>query len=88
VTPAVHEDRIHVGFQINPAVRAACESGLHNMARTPDEFVGLPGVFMSVGATAVLGSCGRWTILLRPCYRLWSPTRCTRGGFVLTGMCV
>jgi len=26
------------------------------MARTPDEFVGLPGVFMSVGATAVLGT--------------------------------
>jgi len=26
------------------------------MARTPEEFVGLPGVFMSVGATAVLGT--------------------------------
>jgi CHAT domain-containing protein len=37
-------------------VLSACESGLHDIDRTPDEFVGLPGAFMTVGATAVLGT--------------------------------
>jgi CHAT domain-containing protein len=37
-------------------VLSACESGLHDIDRTPEEFVGLPGAFMTVGATAVLGT--------------------------------
>jgi CHAT domain-containing protein len=37
-------------------VLSACESGLHDIDRMPEEFVGLPGAFMTVGATAVLGT--------------------------------
>jgi CHAT domain-containing protein len=37
-------------------VLSACESGLHDIKRTPEEFVGLPGAFMTVGAAAVLGT--------------------------------
>jgi CHAT domain-containing protein len=37
-------------------VLSACESGLHDIDRTPEEFVGLPGAFMMIGAAAVLGT--------------------------------
>src|SRR5262249_30459632 len=36
-------------------VLSACESGLHDIERTPEEFVGFPGAFMMLGAAAVLG---------------------------------
>src|SRR5262249_41093157 len=37
-------------------VLSACESGLHDIERTPEEFVGFPGAFMMLGAAAVLGT--------------------------------
>jgi CHAT domain-containing protein len=37
-------------------VMSACESGLHDIDRTPEEFIGLPGAFMMIGASAVLGT--------------------------------
>jgi len=37
-------------------VLSACESGLYRTASTPDEFVGLPGTFIALGATGVLAS--------------------------------
>jgi CHAT domain-containing protein len=38
-------------------VLSACETGLYESDRTPDEFIGLPGAFMSVGAV------GGWHIV-------------------------
>jgi CHAT domain-containing protein/tetratricopeptide (TPR) repeat protein len=35
---------------------SACETGLHESARMPEEFIGLPGAFLSIGAKAVLGT--------------------------------
>ena len=37
-------------------VLSACETGLHDIDRTPEEFIGLPGAFMTIGARAVLGT--------------------------------
>jgi hypothetical protein len=37
-------------------VLSACETGLYDIARNPDEFVGLPATFMQAGAAGVLGS--------------------------------
>jgi CHAT domain-containing protein/tetratricopeptide (TPR) repeat protein len=37
-------------------VLSACETGLHDVERLPEEFVGFPGAFMTVGAQAVLGA--------------------------------
>ena len=37
-------------------VLSACETGLHDIVRTPEEFIGLPGAFMAIGARAVLGT--------------------------------
>jgi CHAT domain-containing protein len=37
-------------------VLSACETGLYDIGRNPDEFVGLPATFMQVGAAGVLGS--------------------------------
>jgi CHAT domain-containing protein len=37
-------------------VLSACESGVHDIISVPEEFIGLPGAFMSIGARAVLGT--------------------------------
>ena len=37
-------------------VLSACETGLHDIDRMPEEFIGLPGAFMTIGARAVLGT--------------------------------
>lgn len=37
-------------------VLSACETGLYDIDRSPDEFIGLPGTFMALGAAGVLGS--------------------------------
>jgi CHAT domain-containing protein/tetratricopeptide (TPR) repeat protein len=37
-------------------VLSACETGLHDVERLPEEFVGFPGAFMTLGAQAVLGT--------------------------------
>ena len=37
-------------------VLSACETGLYDSGRNPDEFVGLPAGFMQIGATGVLAS--------------------------------
>jgi CHAT domain len=34
----------------------ACETGLYDIARNPDEFIGLPATFMQIGATRLLAS--------------------------------
>ena len=34
----------------------ACETGLYDTSRSPDEFVGLPATFMRLGATGVIGT--------------------------------
>jgi CHAT domain-containing protein len=41
-------------------VLSACETGLHDIERAPEEFIGLPGAFMTIGALAVLGTL--WAI--------------------------
>ncbi len=38
------------------AVLSACETGLYDAARNPDEFVGLPAAFLELGAAGVIGS--------------------------------
>ena len=35
---------------------SACETGLHEVDRMPDEFIGLTGAFMTIGARAVLAT--------------------------------
>ena len=40
-------------------VLSACETGLLDITSNPDEFIGLPGTFMALGAAGVVGSCGR-----------------------------
>jgi CHAT domain-containing protein len=37
-------------------VLSACESGLYGIDHNPDEFIGLPGAFTTLGAAGVLGS--------------------------------
>jgi CHAT domain-containing protein/tetratricopeptide (TPR) repeat protein len=37
-------------------VLSACETGLYDIDRNPDEFVGLPAAFMQAGAAGVVGS--------------------------------
>jgi CHAT domain-containing protein len=37
-------------------VLSACETGLHEMVRTPDEFSGLPAAFLRIGAIGVLST--------------------------------
>lgn len=37
-------------------VLSACETGLHSPVFNPDEFVGLPGTFMALGASGVVGT--------------------------------
>jgi CHAT domain-containing protein/tetratricopeptide (TPR) repeat protein len=37
-------------------VLSACETGLYDIRSSPDEFVGLPGTFMALGAAGVLGT--------------------------------
>ena len=37
-------------------VLSACETGLYDTARNPDEFVGLPAAFLELGAGGVIGS--------------------------------
>jgi CHAT domain-containing protein len=37
-------------------VLSACETGLYDISRNPDEFVGLPGTFTALGAAGVLGT--------------------------------
>jgi CHAT domain-containing protein len=37
-------------------VLSACETGLYDIDRNPDEFVGLPGAFTALGAAGVLGT--------------------------------
>jgi CHAT domain-containing protein len=37
-------------------VLSACETGLYDASRNPDEFVGLPATFMQLGAAGVLGT--------------------------------
>jgi CHAT domain-containing protein len=37
-------------------VLSACETGLIDITRTPDEFVGLPSAFMALGAAGVVGT--------------------------------
>lgn len=37
-------------------VLSACETGLYDTARTPDEFIGLPSAFMMLGARGVVGT--------------------------------
>jgi CHAT domain-containing protein len=37
-------------------VLSACETGLAQITGTPDEFIGLPGTFMALGAAGVLGT--------------------------------
>jgi CHAT domain-containing protein/tetratricopeptide (TPR) repeat protein len=41
-------------------VLSACETGLHDVERLPEEFVGFPGAFMTVGAKAVLAT--QWPV--------------------------
>lgn len=40
-------------------VLSACETGLHDLEQTPDEFIGLPGAFTTLGAAGVLGTLWR-----------------------------
>jgi CHAT domain-containing protein/tetratricopeptide (TPR) repeat protein len=37
-------------------VLSACETGLYDIERNPDEFIGLPGTFTALGAAGVLGT--------------------------------
>ncbi|HEU0060929.1 MAG TPA: CHAT domain-containing protein [Hyphomicrobiaceae bacterium] len=37
-------------------VLSACETGLYDIRSSPDEFVGLPGAFIALGAAGVLGT--------------------------------
>jgi CHAT domain-containing protein len=37
-------------------VLSACETGLYDIRSNPDEFIGLPGTFMALGAAGVLGT--------------------------------
>jgi CHAT domain-containing protein len=37
-------------------VLSACETGLYDIDRSPDEFIGLPGTFTALGAAGVLGT--------------------------------
>ena len=37
-------------------VLSACETGLHDITSSPDEFIGLPGTFTALGAAGVLGT--------------------------------
>ena len=37
-------------------VLSACETGLFDINRNPDEFIGLPGTFTALGAAGVLGT--------------------------------
>jgi CHAT domain-containing protein/tetratricopeptide (TPR) repeat protein len=37
-------------------VLSACETGLYDINRSPDEFIGLPGTFAALGAAGVLGT--------------------------------
>ena len=37
-------------------VLSACETGLYDIDRNPDEFVGLPATFMQLGAAGVIGT--------------------------------
>jgi CHAT domain-containing protein len=37
-------------------VLSACETGLYDIDRNPDEFIGLPGTFTALGAGGVLGT--------------------------------
>ena len=37
-------------------VLSACETGLYDIDRNPDEFIGLPGTFTALGAAGVLGT--------------------------------
>jgi CHAT domain-containing protein len=37
-------------------VLSACETGLSEITRNPDEFIGLPGAFTTLGATGVVGT--------------------------------
>jgi CHAT domain-containing protein len=37
-------------------VLSACETGLYDINRSPDEFIGLPGTFMALGAAGVLAT--------------------------------
>ena len=37
-------------------VLSACETGLYDIGRNPDEFIGLPGAFTALGAAGVLGT--------------------------------
>jgi CHAT domain-containing protein len=37
-------------------VLSACETGLYDISRNPDEFIGLPGTFTALGAAGVLGT--------------------------------
>jgi CHAT domain-containing protein len=37
-------------------VLSACETGLYDIDRNPDEFIGLPGTFMALGAAGVIGT--------------------------------
>jgi CHAT domain-containing protein len=37
-------------------VLSACETGLHDITKSPDEFFGLPGAFTALGAAGVLGT--------------------------------
>jgi CHAT domain-containing protein len=37
-------------------VLSACETGLYDITKNPDEFIGLPGTFTALGAAGVLGT--------------------------------
>jgi len=37
-------------------VLSACETGLYDIRSSPDEFIGLPGTFLALGAAGVLGT--------------------------------
>jgi CHAT domain-containing protein len=37
-------------------VLSACETGIYDVERNPDEFVGVPATFMQLGAAGVLGT--------------------------------
>ena len=37
-------------------VLSACETGLYDISRNADEFIGLPGAFVGLGAAGVLGT--------------------------------
>jgi CHAT domain-containing protein len=45
-------------------VLSACETGLYDINRSPDEFIGLPGTFMALGAAGVVGTL--WPVDHRP----------------------